>query len=190
MNLSNQVQNMLKLLKSRKTKVEINRNIKKEEYNFISDTIYISLSERIVQKGLESANPFCLKVLSMYKSYFRSKQSKILHTLLILLDNLSLIMTGMTILFRFSLGKSRGVCLLTILFISLEIALNLFVENNAYKRACKYLKKNISKLNDDDITKENVDNVEKLVKKNKLKLIINKEKIKIVMLVLVLILAI
>ena len=50
MNLSFQVQNMLKLLKSSKTKVEINNDVKREDYSFVSDTIYISSNCKKEQK--------------------------------------------------------------------------------------------------------------------------------------------
>ncbi len=190
MNLSFQVQNMLKLLKSSKTKVEISSGVKDEKYSFISDTIYISSTVKSKQKGLEDANPFCLKLVSMYKSYFSSKQSNLLHFMLLMLTNISLIMFGMTILFRIILGKSRGVCLLTALVILLSLGLQLFMDNNAYKRASVYIKKNISKIGDEDITKENVNNVENLIKKNRLKLIINKELYRIILLVILLLLII
>lgn len=190
MNLSFQVQNMLKLLKSSKTKVEISSDVKNEKYSFISDTIYISSTDKMKQKGLEDTNPFCLKLISMYKLYFASKQSGLLHFLLLMLTNISLIMFGMTILFRITLGKSRGVCLLTAVAMLLGLGLEVFMENNAYKRACAHIKKNVSKIGDDDITKENVNSVEKLVKKNKLKLIVNKELYRLILLVVLLLLMI
>ena len=190
MNLSFQVQNMLKLLKSSKTKVEISGDVKNEKYSFISDTIYISSTVKSKQKGLEDANPFCLKLVSMYKLYFSSKQANLLHFIQLMLTNISLIMFGMTILFRITLGKSRGVCILTSLVILLATGLELFMENNAYKRACAYIKKNVSKIGDEDITKENVNSVEKLVNKNKLKLIINKELYRIILFLILLLLMI
>lgn len=190
MNLSVQVQNMLKLLKSSNTKIEIKSDVKKEEYNFMSDTIYISSDYKKVQKGLEDANPFCLKLISLYKWCFYSKQSKLLHSMLLLLTNIALIMSGMTVLFRITLGKSRGVCLLTAFFIVLSFVLKLFMEYNAYKMACTHIKKNIAKIDDEDITKENVNSVENSVKKNKLKLIINKELYRIILLGVVLLLMI
>lgn len=190
MNLSFQVQNLLKQLKSSQTKVEISSDIKKEEYSFISDTIYISPKDKCVQKGLENANPFCLKLISMHKAYFSSKQSKLLHALKFFLTNISIIMFALAILFRLVLGKSRGVCVLTAVIILLSLILNVFMTSNAFKRACVLIKKNITKIDDEDISKENVNNVEKLVAKNKLKLIINKEKYRIVMLITIIILMI
>ena len=181
---------MLKLLKSSKTKVEISSDVKNEKYSFISDTIYVSSLVEGKQKGLEEANPFCLKLIGMYKEYFNSKQSYILHSLLLIITNISLIMFGMAILFRISLGKSRGACLLTAFVILLSLALDLFMESNAYKRACNHIKKNISKIGDEDITKENVNKVENLVKKNKLKLIIDKEKMRLILLAVILLLMI
>lgn len=190
MNFSIQVQNMLKLLKSSKTKVEINNDIKYEKYNFISDTIYISATSKRLQKGLENTNPFCLKLIAMYKAYFSSKQSKILHSISTLLTNVSLIMIVMMLLLRIVLGKSRGVCVLCAFIVIIASILKLFMENNAYKKACVYIKKNISKIGEEDITKENVKSVEKQVAKNKLKLIINKEKYRIILLIILLLLMI
>ncbi len=190
MNLSYQVQNMLKLLKNNKTKVEINSDIKKEKYNFISNTIYISMANKITQKGLEGTNPFCLKLVAMYKVYFNSKQSSILHMLKILLTNLSIIMFAMTLLFRLVLGKSRGVCILTCIITFASMLLDLFMESNAYKRACVYIKKNISKIDDENITKENVKSVENTINKNKIKLIISKETHRFIMLIVLLLLMI
>ena len=190
MNLSYQVQNMLKLLKSNKTKVEINGDIKKEQYNFISNTIYISMANKITQKGLEETNPFCLKLIAMYKAYFSSKQSAFLHILGILLTNLSVIMVAMTVLFRLVLGRSRGVCILTGVIILVLMLLKMSMENNAYKKACMYIKKNVSKINDENITKENIQKVESTINKNKIKLIINKEGPRLIILIVLLLLMI
>ncbi len=190
MDLSYQVQNMLKLLKDSKTRVEINNDVKKEEYNFMSDTIYISTDTKKIQKGLESANPFCLKLIAMYKSCFKSKQTKLLHVTDVMLSNISLVTFAMTVLFRIMLGRSRGVCLLTAIVILLSAMLKLFMNANAYKRACKHIKKNLAAIGDKDITKENMNNVEKAVEKNKVKLIINKTKYRLSMLVIVLLLMI
>lgn len=190
MDLSYQVQNMLKLLKSGKTKVEINNDIKKEKYNFMSDKIYISKNTKTVQKGLEGANPFCLKLIAMYKVCFEARQSKALQAVKLLLNNISIIMFGMTILFRIVLGKSKGVCLLTTIVMLIFILLSLLMEIDAYKKACKQIKKTMTSIGDKDITKDNVNDVEKLIKKNKIKLIINKTKYRLFMIAIVLLLMI
>lgn len=190
MDLSYQMQNMLILLKNSKTKVEIAADVKKDEYNFMSDKIYISTNTETFQKGLEKANPFCLKLIAIYKACFKSKQSKILHIFNVMLTNISIIMFAMMIMFRIVLGKSRGVCLLTIIVMILSIILMLSMEANAYKRACKHIKKNITTLGDKDITKENVNSVEKIVEKIKTKLIINKAIYKLVMVIIALLLMI
>ncbi len=190
MDLSYQVQNMLKLLKNSKTKVEINNDIKKDEYSFVSETIYISTDAKTVQKGLENTNPFCLKLIAMYKVCFESKQNKLLHAIKLMLINISMIMFGMTILFRITLGRSRAVCLLTATVIFLSVVLKLSMDTDAYKRACKQIKKNLTTIGDKDITKENVNSVEKLVEKNKIKLIINKTMNNLIMLIIVLLLMI
>lgn len=190
MDLSYQVQNMLKLLKSSKTKVEINNDIKKDGYSFMSDKIYISKNTKVVQKGLESANPFCLKLMAMYKACFESSQSKLLQAVNLMLTNISIIMFGMTVIFRIILGKSRGVCLLTAAVMVVSMLIRISMDINAYKKACKQIKKSITTIGDKDITKENVNSVEKLIKKNRLKLIINKTKYRLIMIAIVLLLMI
>ena len=74
--------------------------------------------------------------------------------------------------------------------IVVSMLIRISMDTNAYKKACKQIKKSITTIGDKDITKENVNSVEKLIKKNRLKLIINKTKYRLIMIAVVLLLMI
>ena len=88
------------------------------------------------------------------------------------------------------LGKSRGVCLLTAAVMVVSMLIRIAMDTNAFKKACKQIKKSITTIGDKDITKENFKIVEKLIKKKRIKLIINKTKYRLIMIAIVLLLMI
>lgn len=160
------IKNILNLLNNNHTLIE-EVDSQTNYYNFITDTIYLSknLDSLKQTKGLENTNPFCAELITICHECIHSVQSKILHVLNLILSNLSLILTIVTIIIMLFFSKPLWwivFCLVTVICAAI---VRLLLEIDAITKSVKLAGNVIENRIINGVDKNDVLEAKKIIKK-------------------------
>lgn len=136
-------------------------------YNYITDTIYISNSEKTkkIPKKLKDFNQDVGQAIMLLHECIHSIQNKVLHVLNLVFSNLSLILGIILVILKIFNKKHFGINIVEIVLLLLACIIRGVLEYDAIKRSViltkQYVKSNVIQ----DISNEDVLKISKIIKR-------------------------
>lgn len=188
MNKKEVAKNILVLLNNMTTKVEESNEVQANYYNYITDTIYLSINNDSKQpKGLDNTNPFCGKLVALCHECIHSVQNKILHGLNFVLSNMCIFTTIILVILSITLDEKMLYTILGSIIIAFAILIRMWLELDAIKRSVPLARRYIEKYDFERVDIKDISQAERIIKKllpvQMIKMILDK----IIMLILVIV---
>lgn len=189
MRVDNLTKEILELLGNNHTKVKVSNEYNSNYYNFLTDTIYLTSNINKIKrvKGLENANPFCGNLVTICHECIHSVQDRRLHILNLILSNLSIALTIISLILMFLLGKTLYFVIISAIIIIDTILIRLTLEAQAITKSIWLANKAIQKINIEKVQKDDVEQAKSIIKKLMPLQIVHMIFDKIIMLVIVVI---
>lgn len=167
MNQENLTKEVLTFLNNNHTSVKESNDIGVNYYNFVTDTIYLTtrIKENKPAKGLENANPFCGNLVTICHECIHSIQLKALHIINLVLSNISIILTVISLILMITIGKPNWLCIVALSLVLLAIACRLFLEIDAINKSTIVAEKVLEKVNVRNAEFKDIQEAKKIIKR-------------------------